>query len=359
VRNDVGFRISDLRFPIPQSAIRNPQWRIAVIGDGGWGTALAILLHSKHHNVTLWGAFPDYVEVLKDRRENVKYLPGIPIPADLPITSNLSEACSGTDIFFLVTPSHFLRDACHRIKPCVSPEHIIVSATKGLENDTLLPMSQVIREVLGDVRIAVLSGPTLAHEVARGHPTAATVSSPSPSVAKTIQNVLMTDKLRIYTNPDTVGVELGGSLKNVIAIAAGIIDGMQLGANTKSALITRGLVEIARLGVALGADRRTFSGLSGLGDLFTTALSDLSRNHNFGFQIGRGTSVEDAQRSTEMVIEGIRTAKAATRLAWKHGVEMPITKEVYRIIYEGKDPREAIATLMTRAPKPELEEELE
>jgi len=188
---------------------------------------------------------------------------------------------------------------------------------------------------------------------------AATVSSPMPSVAKTVQDILMTDKLRIYTNRDMVGVELGGSLKNVVAIAAGIVDGMQLGANTKSTLITRGLVEIARLGVAMGGDRRTFSGLSGLGDLFTTALSDLSRNHNFGFQIGTGMSVEEARASTEMVIEGIRTAKAATRLAWKHGVEMPITQEVYRIIYKGEGPREAISTLMTRAPKPELEEELE
>jgi len=332
---------------------------IAVLGDGGWGTALAILLHNKGYHVTLWGVFPDYVELLKERRENIKYLPGIPIPPDLPITSELSETCRGKEIIFLVTPSHFLRSICQKIKPCVSAEQIIVSATKGLENGTLLRTSQVIREVLGDVPIAVLSGPTLAREVARGHPTAATVSSPTPSVANTVQNIVMTDKLRIYTNRDMIGVELGGSLKNVIAIAAGIIDGMQLGADTKSALITRGLVEISRLGVAMGADRRTFSGLSGLGDLFTTAISDLSRNHNFGYQIGRGMSVEEARRSTEMVIEGIRTAKAAAELARKYGVEMPITNEVYRVIYEGRDPRQAIASLMTRAPRSELEEELE
>ncbi len=357
--SDFGFRTSDFRSQIPQSAIRNPQWRIAVIGDGGWGTALAILLHNKGHNVIVWGAFPDYVEVLKEKRQNIKYLPGVPIPPNLPLTADLSEACRERDVIFLVTPSHFLRATCRRMKPYVSPKHIIVSATKGLETGTLLRMSQVICEVFGDVRVAVLSGPTLAPEVACGHPTAATVSSPMPSVAKTVQDILMTDKLRIYTNRDMVGVELGGSLKNVVAIAAGIVDGMQLGANTKSTLITRGLVEIARLGVAMGGDRRTFSGLSGLGDLFTTALSDLSRNHNFGFQIGTGMSVEEARASTEMVIEGIRTAKAATRLAWKHGVEMPITQEVYRIIYKGEGPREAISTLMTRAPKPELEEELE
>ncbi|NQT84474.1 NAD(P)-dependent glycerol-3-phosphate dehydrogenase, partial [bacterium] len=307
----------------------------------------------------LWGAFDDYVEVLKKRRENTKYLPGIPIPRDLLITSDLSAACRGSEIILLVTPSHFLRNICERIKPHVSPEHVVVSATKGLENSTLLRMSQVVQDVLGDVKIAVLSGPTLAREVAQGHPTAATISAAARSTAKTVQSILMTDKLRVYTNRDMIGVELGGSLKNVIAIAAGIIAGMQLGANTMSALITRGLVEIARLGAAMGADRRTFSGLSGLGDLFTTAVSDLSRNHNFGFQIGRGVSVEDAEKSTEMVIEGIRTAKAAAELARKHAVEMPITNEVYRIIYEGKDPRQAIASLMTRSPKPELEEELE
>jgi len=336
-----------------------PQMNAGILGDGGWGTALALLLHNKRHRVRLWGAIPDYVELLKSRRENVKFLPGIAIPQDLEITSDLSAACSGSDVIFLVTPSHFLRDVCQRMKPYLSPQTIVVSATKGLENGTLLRMSQVIREVMGDVKIAVLSGPTFAREVALGHPTAATVSSTDPSVARTVQNILMTGKFRIYTNCDIIGVELGGALKNVIAIAAGIIDGMGLGSNTKSALITRGLVETARLGVAMGADRRTFSGLSGLGDLFTTSISDLSRNRSFGLQIGRGVPVQDAAKSTEMVIEGIRTAGAAADLARKCRVEMPITNEVYRIIYEGKDPRQAIASLMTRAPKPELEEELE
>jgi glycerol-3-phosphate dehydrogenase (NAD(P)+) len=337
----------------------SPHSKIAVLGDGGWGTALAILLHNKRQDVILWSAFPDYAEVLREKRVNEKYLPGIPLPHDLPITSDLAEACSGREISFLAVPSHFMRSVCEKMRPYVTAQHIVVSATKGLENETLLRMSQVIEEVLGEVRIAVLSGPTLAREVALGHPTAATVSCTSPSVAKMVQGVLMTEKFRIYTNPDVVGVELGGSLKNVIAIAAGIIDGVGLGANTKSALLTRGLVEIARLGVAMGADRRTFSGLSGLGDLFTTAVSDLSRNHNFGFQIGRGVPVEEAKASTEMVIEGIRTAKAAVELAKKYGVEMPITTEVYRVIYQGKNPRGAISTLMSRAPKPELEEELE
>jgi len=335
------------------------QTRIAVLGDGGWGTALAILLHKKGYDVTLWSPFPEYAETLKEKRENVKYLPGIPIPGELPITSDLEEGCSRAAVIILVTPSHHLRSVCQRAKPFIGPEHIIVSATKGLEEKTSLRMSEVIQAVLGDVNVAVLSGPTLAREVATGHPTAATVSSTSPSLARTVQNILMTETFRIYTNPDMIGVELGGSLKNVIAIAAGIVDGMGLGANTKSALLTRGLVEMARLGEAMGADRRTFSGLAGLGDLFTTAVSDLSRNHNFGFQVGRGVPVEEAKASTDMVIEGIRTAKAAAELARKHHVEMPIATEAYRVIYEGKDPREAIATLMSRPPKPELEEELE
>jgi len=337
----------------------SPQSRIAVLGDGGWGTALAILLYKKRYDVTLWSAFPDYARLLEEKRDNVKYLPGIPIPHSLSITSDLAEACSSREVFFLAVPSHFMREVCEKMRPHVSSQHIVVSATKGLENETLLRMSQVIEEVLGEVRIAVLSGPTLAREVAVGHPTAATVSSASNSVAKAVQDLLMTERFRIYTNRDVVGVELGGSLKNVIAIAAGIIDGIGLGANTKSALLTRGLVEISRLGVAMGADRRTFSGLSGLGDLFTTAVSDLSRNHNFGFQIGKGVPVGEAKASTEMVIEGIRTAKAAVELAKKYNVEMPITTEVYRVIYEAKDPRRAISTLMSRAPKPELEEELE
>ncbi len=335
------------------------QTRIAVLGDGGWGTALAILLYKKRCGVTLWSAFPEYARVLDEKRDNVKYLPGIPIPQELRITPDPEKACSDAALVLLAVPSHFLRGVCESIKPCTDSQTVIVSATKGLEEGTLLRMSEVIREVLGDVQVAVLSGPTLAREVALGQPAAATVSSASASVARTVQNVLMTDRFRIYTNRDVVGVELGGSLKNVIAIAAGIIDGMGLGANTKSALLTRGLVEIARLGVAMGADRRTFSGLSGLGDLFTTAVSDLSRNHNFGFQVGRGVPVEEARASTEMVIEGIRTAKAAAELAKKHGVDMPITTEVYRVIYEKKNPREAIATLMARPPKPELEEELE
>ncbi len=333
--------------------------KITILGDGGWGTALAILLYKKGLGVVLWGAFPEYVDVLKKTRENSKYLPGVAIPQELAITADLREACLGSSVIFLATPSHFLREVCEKIKPHVTSDYIFVIATKGLESNTLLRMSQVIQEILGDVRFAVVSGPTLAQEVAQGHPSAATVSSPTPSVARTVQNVLMTDTLRIYTNRDMIGVELGGSLKNVIAIAAGVVDGLGFGANTKSALITRGLVEITRLGVAMGADRRTFSGLSGLGDLFTTAGSDLSRNHNFGFQIGRGMSVEEAKRSTDMVIEGVRTAEAAVVLARKYDVEMPITKEVYRVIYEGKHPQQAIASLMAREPKSELEEELE
>jgi len=335
------------------------QTTIAVLGDGGWGTALSILLHNKGHHVRLWSPFPEYAEVLNEKRENVKYLPGIRIPEDLFITSDIAESCAAAEVVIFVTPSHHLREVCARAKPFIGPEQTLVSATKGLEENTLLRMSQVIEEVLGHVRVAVLSGPTLAREVATGHPTAATVSSRCPSVARAVQSLLTAQHFRLYTSPDIVGVELGGALKNVIAIAAGIVDGLGLGANTKSALLTRGLAEMARLGVAMGADRSTFFGLSGLGDLFTTAVSDLSRNHTFGCQIGRGVPVKEAESSTEMVIEGIRTTKAAVEHARKQKVEMPIATEVYHVLYKGKHPRDAIATLMARPPKPELGEELE
>lgn len=329
------------------------QTTIAVLGDGGWGTALSILLHNKGHHVRLWSPFPEYAEVLRENRENVKYLPGIPIPGDLPITSDIAESCTGAEVVIFVTPSHHLRDVCQLAKAFISPKELVVSATKGLEEETLLRMSQVIAEVLGHAEVAAMSGPTLAREVAAGHPTAATVSSSSLAVSEAVQSLLTTPHFRLYTSPDVIGVELGGALKNVIAIAAGIIDGLGLGANTKSALLTRGLAEMARLGVALGADHSTFFGLSGLGDLFTTAVSDLSRNHTFGCQIGRGIPVEEAQRSTPMVIEGIRTTKAGVELARKQKVEMPIATEVYRVLYKGKHPRDAIATLMARPPKSE------
>ncbi len=337
----------------------NRHTRIAILGDGGWGTALSILLLSKGYEVRLWSPFADYAEVLKETRENVKYLPGIPIPPDLHITWDIEEACSGGRIVLFVTPSHHLREVCGAARPFIASNQIVVSATKGLEEGTLLRMSQVIEEILGDVPLAVVSGPTLAREVATGHPTAAVVASAYPAVAQKVQEVLTARHFRLYTGPDVIGVELGGALKNVIAIAAGIIDGLGLGANTKSALLTRGLAEMARLGVAMGAERQTFSGLSGLGDLFTTAASDLSRNHTFGFQIGKGMPVQEAKARTDMVIEGIRTARAATELARKENVEIPIATEVYHVIYEEKDPREAIAALMSRPPKPELEEELE
>ena len=329
------------------------QTTIAILGDGGWGTALSILFHNKGHHVRLWSPFRDYAEVLRQKRENVKYLPGIPIPEDFLITSDIAESCAGAEVVIFVTPSHHLREVCQRVKPFIKREEILVTATKGLEEETLLRMSQVIAEVLGHAEVAAMSGPTLAREVAAGHPTAATVSSNSLALASAVQSLLTTGHFRLYTSPDVIGVELGGALKNVIAIAAGIIDGLELGANTKSALLTRGLAEMARLGVALGAEHSTFFGLSGLGDLFTTAISDLSRNHTFGCQIGRGIPVEEAQRSTPMVIEGIRTTKAAVELARKQNVEMPIATEVYRVLYEGKPPRDAIATLMARPPKPE------
>ena len=333
--------------------------KIAVIGDGGWGTTLSLLLHEKRYDVVLWGAFPDYVKELKAKRMNRKYLPGIPIPKNLKITSNLDEAIDNAEAVILAVPSQFMRSICQKIADNGFPDAIFVSGAKGIENETLMRMSEVIYEVLGDVNLAVISGPNLSLEVAKKMPSAATVSSKNIETARKVQNIFMTDHLRIYTNTDMIGVELGGALKNIIAIAAGIVDGLGMGTNTKSALLTRGLVEITRLGVAMGAKAKTFSGLSGLGDLATTCFSSLSRNHNFGYRIGKGESVDAILKSTEMVIEGVKTSKSAYDLSLKYNVEMPIITEVYKVIYESKAPLEGIKSLMKRPPKSELEEKLE
>ena len=249
-----------------------------------------------------------------------------------------------------------MRETCSKVRKFLHGPEIIVSVSKGIETDTLKRMSEVALEIFGgDTRLVVLSGPSLAMEVARGVPTMVTASSNDLETAKKVQQVFITDNFRVYTSDDVLGTELGGSLKNVIAIAAGIIDGMQLGANTKAGLVTRGLAEITRLGTAMGANPETFAGLSGLGDLVTTCVSDLSRNHWFGMELGKGVAAEKALASTEMVVEGVRTSQAAHKLAQKFSVEMPITEQIYSVIYEGKNPVVAIRELMTRKPKAETE----
>jgi len=330
--------------------------RIAVIGDGGWGTTLALLLCRKGNDVTLWGVFRDYIEDMRRTRLNSKFLPGIRLDDALELVWDPARAVSDAEVVLLAPPSEHMRNVCTKIQPFLAGSELIVSTAKGLETDSLKRMSEVISEVLGaDIMLAVLSGPSLAMEVARGIPTMVTASSRDAALAEKVQQIFITENFRVYTSIDVLGVELGGCLKNVIAIAAGIIDGMQLGANTKAGLVTRGLAEITRLGVAMGGHPETFAGLSGLGDLVTTCVSDLSRNHWFGMELGRGIAAEKALESTEMVIEGVRTTYAAYRLADKFGVEMPITEQIYRVIYEGKDPRRAIRELMTRKPKAEIQ----
>lgn len=326
---------------------------ISVIGDGGWGTTLSILLSGKGYDVTLWGAFPDYTEILKTKRINAKFLSGIRIPDKINITSSLDEAMEGKDLVVLAVPSQYMRGVLTRLSVYKISDEIFVSVTKGIENKTLKRMSEVVREVLGKVQLAVLSGPTIAHEVALKVPTTIVSSADDLPLAKTVQDVFMTDTFRVYSSTDVTGAEIGGSLKNVIAIAAGISDGLGFGTNAKAALLTRGLVEMVRLGVAMGAKKETFYGLSGLGDLATTCISPYSRNRHFGEEIGKGKTLNGVLKETEMVVEGVTTTQSAHDLANKHKIEMPITVEIYKVIYEGKDPKKAVYDLMTRPPKAE------
>lgn len=328
--------------------------RITVIGDGGWGTTLAMILNQKGKSVTVWGVFPEYIEIMKSKSENVKFLPGVKIPEAIALTSELAPAVRDAEILILAAPSQHMREVAGRMKGLKLDGKLFVSVSKGIENHSLMRMSQVIRDVLGKVRIGVLSGPTISYEVARGLPTTVVAAAEEEKTAKEIQDLFMTENFRIYTNTDITGVELGGSLKNVIAIAAGISDGMGFGANTKSALLVRGIVEIARLGAAMGARQETFYGVSGLGDLVTTCVSTHGRNRWFGEEVGKGKKPDEVLKSTEMVIEGVGTAESCHELQRKYNIEMPIAEEIYAIIYQGKDPKAAVRDLMTRKKKSEF-----
>ena len=328
--------------------------RIAVLGDGGWGTTLAIHLYNKGLNVTLWGAFDDYVSSLKKKRVNTRFLPGIKIPRGLNITSDLEEAGEGKDLIILAVPSQYMRSVLQKAKPYIDRRNsVLVSVTKGIENKTSMRMSQVIADELGAVKLGVLSGPTIAHELAMGMPTTAVVACSRGDVCAYLQKIFISDRFRIYANDDVVGVELGGSLKNVVAIGCGISDGLGFGTNAKAALLSRGLVEISRLGVALGAKARTFSGISGLGDLVTTCISLHSRNRFVGEQIGKGKKLKQVVEHMRMVAEGVPTTKSAYELSLRCKVDMPIVREVYSVLYNNKDPLRAVEDLMTREMKAE------
>ena len=327
---------------------------ISIIGDGGWGTTLAIVLSKKGYRVSLWGAFPDYCANVAKKRINSKFLPGIRIPGDIEITGDLESALSGKELVIFAVPSQHMREVLKKVRRIGYPQDAIyLSVTKGIEIGTLKRMSEVIHSELGRIKVGVLSGPTIAHEVAKGIPTTAVVSSYDKEISNYLQNIFITDKFRIYTNPDVIGVELGGSLKNVIAIACGISDGLGFGTNTKAGILSRGLAEISRLGHAMGANTGTFSGLSGLGDLVTTCISNYSRNRFVGEQLGKGKTLKQIGSHMQMVAEGVPTANSAYALSKKYKVDMPITTEIYRVLYNNKPPLKAVKDLMTRKKKGE------
>ncbi len=326
-----------------------------VIGTGGWGTALALILHGNGHRVTLWGRMAAEVDPILAHRENRLFLPGAPIPADLTVTGETDAALAEAELVVLAVPSHGMRPICEQIQPHLPANAVLAHVAKGIECDSCQRMSTVINEVLGHGDVVVLSGPSHAEEVARGVPTAVVVAAADAARAAQVQEAFMNDRFRIYTHDDVAGVELGGALKNVIAIAAGVCDGIGFGDNTKAALCTRGLAEMARLGVACGARQETFFGLSGLGDLVVTAFSAHSRNRSFGERLGQGESAQAILDSTKTVAEGVRTARSLHQLAaTSGGIEMPIAAEVYAIVYDGKPPRDAVRDLMNRDAKPEF-----
>jgi len=329
---------------------------VAIVGAGGWGTALAATLARPDRRVSLWVYEPDLAAGMIESRENPVYLPSIKIPESVHISNSLNSVLKDARIVIMAVPSHVFRSVIQQMAPMVQPDTIFVSATKGIETCTLMRMSQVITDVLGTVvepRIAVISGPTFAPEVARGVPTALVVASPLESLRVQLQNELSTPRFRLYTNLDTIGVEIGAATKNIIAIAAGVADGLGLGSNAAAALVTRGLAEITRLAVACGGRRETLSGLAGLGDLILTSYGNLSRNRTVGIALGQGRKIEDIIGGMRSVAEGVKTAESAVALARKLHVEMPIAERMYAVLYEGLKVQDAINDLMERKLKEE------
>lgn len=331
--------------------------KICVIGAGSWGLALALLLNDKDHEVTVWCYLEEEKNRIEIDGENKRCLPGIKLPKSIHLTTDTKEAVTDKDVIVMAVPSEFMRDNAKNIAPFLGPEQTIVNVSKGLEYSTLYRLSEVIESEIPHNPIVVLSGPSHAEEVAKKLPTTVTVSSKSKQAAENIQNIFTTEYFRVYTNPDLMGVELGAALKNVIAFAAGVVEGMGYGDNTKAALITRGLTEITRLGVAMGANQQTFSGLSGIGDLIVTCTSPHSRNRYAGELVGKGYSLEEALKQVNMVVEGVHTAKGAYRLKNKYNVRMPIITEVYKALFEGLPAKEALHNLMVRDQKDEHSQE--
>jgi glycerol-3-phosphate dehydrogenase (NAD(P)+) len=330
--------------------------KISVLGAGGWGTTLAVLLHFNGHKVSVWEYEKHYAKVLDKTRENPRYLPGIKIPKEIEITHDIDEATVSKNMIVLAVPSQFLRSVVKQINISHFKNTIMLSVAKGIEKKYLMTMSQMLQDQipsLDESQIGVLSGPSHAEEVSSRIPTAVVAASKDAETSKSIQAAFMTSYFRVYSSTDVLGVELGGAFKNVIAIGAGIIDGVKFGDNTKAAIMTRGVAEIARLGTAMGACAETFAGLSGMGDLIVTCMSRHSRNRYVGEQIGAGKKLKEVLKSMKMIAEGVETSRSASQLAKKNNVETPITDEVYKILFEDKDPVKATTDLMTRDMKEE------
>jgi len=333
--------------------------KIAVVGAGSWATALSVLLAKKGYSIKMWSRRPDLAREINETRENSSYLPGVEVPPGIKVVDDLEYALRGTEAVIFGVPSHAFRDAVRSAKPYISDGTVLINVAKGIEEVSLCRLSQAFIEEAGPGMLqqyVVLSGPSHAEEVGKEVPTAVVVASPCLESAQYVQDLFMCESFRVYTNPDIVGVELGGALKNIIALGTGIADGLGFGDNTKAALMTRGLAEISRLGIAMGANPLTFAGLAGVGDLIVTCTSMHSRNRRAGIAIGRGKSIEEALAEVRMVVEGVRTTRAARRLSEQCAVEMPITEQIYRVLFEGLSPGIAVNNLMTRGKTHEMEE---
>ena len=328
---------------------------ISVLGAGSWGLGLALLLNNNGHNVTVWSVLNDEVVMLQTEREHKRCLPGVRIPDSITISGDTANVINNADVLVLAVASPYTRSTAKLIAPFVKEGQIIVNVAKGVEEHTLLTLCQIVEEEIPQAKVAVLSGPSHAEEVSRGIPTTCVIGAHEKNTAEYLQNIFMSDVFRVYTSPDMLGICIGGALKNVIALAAGIADGLGYGDNTKAALITRGNAEITRLGVAMGANPHTFSGLSGIGDLIVTCASMHSRNRRAGILIGKGYTKDQAMEEVQMVVEGVFSAKAALELSKKYNIEMPIVEQVNKVLFEDKPAAEAVKELMLRDKKLEID----
>ena len=327
--------------------------KISIIGAGSWGTALAVLLNNNGNEVTIWSVIPEEVTMLREKRQHETKLPGVVLAPEIDVTGDLKEAMAGRDVLVLAVPSPFTRSTAHSMSEFCTEGQIIVDVAKGIEDNTLMTLSQIIEQEIPQANVAVLSGPSHAEEVGRCIPTTCVVGAHTKETAEYLQEIFMSPVFRVYTSPDMHGMELGAALKNVIALAAGIADGLGYGDNTKAALITRGIAEIARLGVKMGGKLETFSGLTGIGDLIVTCASVHSRNRKAGYLMGKGYTMKEAMDEVKMVVEGVYSAKAAIKLADRYHVELPIIEQVNKVLFEDKKPADAMNDLMLRDPKVE------